>query len=76
VRIYRRIFGFDWESDQESHAWEFAEEILPADHAQKYNLALLDFGATVCTASNPACPVCPLSDMCEYFQSGKLTKTD
>ena len=69
VRIYGRVFGFNWESDQDSHAWEFAEEMLPDDQAQEYNLALLDFGATVCTASNPACSVCPLSEMCEYFQT-------
>lgn len=68
VRIYGRVFGFNWESDQDSHAWEFAEEMLPDDQAQEYNIALLDFGAAMCTASNPSCSVCPLSGICEYFQ--------
>jgi A/G-specific adenine glycosylase len=29
-----------------------------------FNQALMDLGATVCTARNPRCPGCPLARMC------------
>lgn len=69
VRIYGRVFGSDWESDQDIRAWEFAEEMLPDGQTQECNLSLLDFGAAVCTSSNPSCSVCPLTEICEFFQT-------
>ena len=38
----------------------------PGDFAQ----AMMDLGATVCTARNPRCPLCPLSDGCEGRRLG------
>lgn len=76
VRIYERVFDFNWESDQDSHAWEFAEEMLPDNQVQEYNLALLDLGAAICTASNPSCPACPLSGICGYYQQDNAIQAD
>ena len=44
--------------------WEFAQEHLPRSAAQDWNQALMDLGATVCTASRPRCEVCPLERFC------------
>lgn len=46
-----------------SAAWDLAERILPRK-AYDWNQALMEFGATVCTARNPDCAACPVSDHC------------
>lgn len=48
VRVYERAFGLDL-STTDSEAWELAQELLPEDTARRFNLALLDFGATLST---------------------------
>jgi A/G-specific adenine glycosylase len=42
----------------------FAEAILPPGRAYEWNQALMDLGATVCTARAPAHEVCPLALHC------------
>jgi A/G-specific adenine glycosylase len=44
-------------------AWEIAHEILPRD-PYIWNQALMDLGATICTARSPKCPLCPLNKLC------------
>ncbi len=41
-----------------------AAEQLPQGHAADWNQALMDLGATVCTARDPRCDVCPVSKWC------------
>ncbi len=38
----------------------------PGDHAQ----AMMDLGATICTPRNPACALCPLSQLCQARAQG------
>jgi A/G-specific adenine glycosylase len=67
-RVYRRVFGDHW-PEEEVAQWSAAEELLPAgDSARRYNLALLDFGATVC-APDPRCEVCFAREYCEFYRS-------
>lgn len=35
---------------QENDAWELADRVLPQEGYQRFNLALADFGAKICTA--------------------------
>jgi A/G-specific adenine glycosylase len=44
--------------------WELAERVLPAGRAYDFNQALMDFGATCCTARRPHCHACPMADVC------------
>ena len=39
------------------------------------NWAALDFGALVCRARRPLCPVCPLQDRCQYARAWQLQPT-
>jgi A/G-specific adenine glycosylase len=48
----------------ESTIWAFAGRVLPARRAYDWNQALMDLGATVCTAARPRCTACPVSDAC------------
>jgi len=41
-----------------------AEAIVPAGDSYRWHQALMDFGATICTARRPACERCPLTDLC------------
>lgn len=60
-RVLSRLFP---RRAKESDIWEIAKMILPAWKAQTWNQALMDLGATICTATNPQCGVCPVSRSC------------
>lgn len=66
VRIYNRAFGADF-TPQDDEAWELADRMLPKDDYQRFNLALIDFGAKVCSADSPLCPECFYRDQCTYY---------
>jgi A/G-specific adenine glycosylase len=49
------------------HLWEVSRSVLPMRHVFDFNQALMDFGATLCTARKPKCSTCPLSNRCASF---------
>ena len=72
-RVLGRVFLDAWFSDDEATetppertGWLLAEAALPQRAAYAWNQALMDLGATVCTAARPACRVCPLAQACSY----------
>ena len=42
------------------HLWALSEALVPHKHVFDFNQALMDFGATVCTARKPRCAECPM----------------
>ena len=46
------------------HLWALSRTLLPRRHVFDFNQALMDFGATLCTARNPACARCPMRRSC------------
>lgn len=48
-------------------AQQAADEAVPAGHGWAWNQAVLDLGATVCTARAPRCDVCPVAGSCAWF---------
>ena len=38
-----------------AHLWEVSRAVLPHRHVFDFNQALMDFGATVCSARKPLC---------------------
>ena len=50
--------------------WDLAESLVPAGRAYDYNQALMDFGATWCTARKPKCSRCPMKASCRSFDNG------
>ena len=76
ARVLFRIFVA--RGDAKSHAtkrrlWEIARTVLPHRHVYDFNQALMDFGATLCSARAPQCPVCPMTPHCRSF--ARLSKT-
>ncbi|MEK6806786.1 MAG: A/G-specific adenine glycosylase [Pseudomonadota bacterium] len=45
--------------------WTLAEHLLPGKRLADYTQALMDLGATVCTARQPRCAECPLQRDCK-----------
>jgi A/G-specific adenine glycosylase len=50
--------------------WKAAERLVPDYGAGKFNQALMDLGALVCTVRSPACLICPLAARCAARQQG------
>jgi A/G-specific adenine glycosylase len=49
------------------HLWEVSRTVLPMRLVFDFIQALMDFGATLCTARKPACPRCPLKAGCAAY---------
>ena len=49
------------------HLWRVSRAVLPHRHVFDFNQALMDFGATLCTARKPKCLVCPMRTGCASF---------
>lgn len=46
-------------------------ELLPAENGPRFSAALMELGALVCTAKNPACEQCPLRESCAWQLAGR-----
>ncbi|MGN0505359.1 MAG: endonuclease III [Lachnospiraceae bacterium] len=62
-RISRKL-GFTKEEDPEKIEYDLME-VLPKDHWILYNIHIITLGRTICTARNPQCADCFLSDLCK-----------
>ncbi|MDN5585133.1 MAG: A/G-specific adenine glycosylase [Brevibacterium sp.] len=72
-RVLIRLFaGRDRPSASPGRAeTEWASQFVPeTDHA-RWNAGVMEFGALVCTARNPDCESCPLSDICAWQKAGR-----
>jgi A/G-specific adenine glycosylase len=70
ARVLFRVFVGD--GDPKAHAmrrhlWDVSRTVLPMRHVFDFNQALMDFGATLCTARKPKCPDCPLKVSCASY---------
>jgi A/G-specific adenine glycosylase len=66
LRVLGRIHGTKTGSDlrRSRDAWLLAWAILPKKDSRMHNYGLLDFAAQVCTAKQPRCESCSLSQTC------------
>jgi A/G-specific adenine glycosylase len=49
---------------------EEPQALVPRGRGHDWNSALMDFGATICTARAPKCAICPLKKVCASFPIG------
>lgn len=63
-RVLQRVFHGRAASDRA--LWRLAEHLLPR-RAYDFNQALMDFGALICTARRPQCPICPMRTFCRSY---------
>lgn len=75
LRVYARYFGLEFDDGdrRRQQVFEWSERLTPDDavRGRAYNLALVDFGAAVCTPSSPLCGECPLAGRCSYAGSAR-----
>lgn len=52
------------EKEVENTLWTLSEQVTPAHGVERFNQAMMDLGAMVCTRSKPKCSLCPLQSGC------------
>ncbi len=60
-RVLQRFSGRGLNGEE---LWVAAEDVLDRERAGDFNQAMMELGATVCTPRGPACPTCPLMELC------------
>jgi A/G-specific adenine glycosylase len=70
ARVLFRVFvgqGDPKAHAMKKHLWKVSRTVLPHRHVFDFNQALMDFGATLCTARKPNCPLCPMRRACASY---------
>jgi A/G-specific adenine glycosylase len=76
-RVLVRLAGYDRPLEGrrgDEPIWEIAAAMVPQRGAGRFNQALMDLGALVCTPDRPRCPDCPLASRC-FAHRMRLTDT-
>ena len=66
-RVLARVFtvpGWPGASATTARLWQLADLSTPPGRADHYTQAIMDLGATLCVRRRPACPACPLRNIC------------
>jgi len=67
IRVLSRVFALTGDmraSANKQRVWALAETLVPSAQPGRFNQALMELGATVCTPQSPACARCPLRRRC------------
>jgi A/G-specific adenine glycosylase len=67
ARVIARVFNVQVPIDERAGRnalWHVAETLVPKRGARIHNSALMDLGATICTARTPKCGICPVRNHC------------
>ena len=70
ARVLFRIFvarGDHRGHTMDKKLWALSRAVLPHKHVFDFNQALMDFGATICTARKPLCAACPMQTRCRTY---------
>jgi A/G-specific adenine glycosylase len=71
---HRGVHGWPGDASVQKQLWSIAESLLPSARLADYTQALMDFGATVCTRSRPACASCPFNADCVAWRDGVVSR--
>jgi len=75
ARVLGRVFGVRGRAKsarRERRLWSLATALVPRGRSSDWNQALMDLGATICTARAPRCPDCPVRTACAMAVSVRL----
>jgi A/G-specific adenine glycosylase len=73
ARVLFRVFvgrGDPKAHAMKRHLWEISRTVLPRQRFYDFNQALMDFGATMCSARAPRCEPCPMARRCRAYPVG------
>ena len=68
---FHGVDGWPGTGPVEKRLWELSAGHLPDVRLADYTQAVMDFGATLCTRSDPACVLCPLQADCVALREGR-----
>ncbi len=74
ARILSRIFALDDPVDTPKglkKLWKLAALLLPEKNPGDFNQSMMELGATLCLPQEPACLICPVSELCKAHETGK-----
>lgn len=74
-RVLSRFFGITKaidDHDSRKHFGALAQQLIPNEQPGKYNQAIMDLGATICTPKNYQCDQCFLKKNCAAFAKGTV----
>jgi A/G-specific adenine glycosylase len=71
-RVLQRVSG---KAITGNRLWSAANYLLDAEQPGDFNQAMMELGATVCTPRRPACPTCPISEMCATRGETSIAKS-
>ena len=76
MRVLHRVFvGAGDPKTRKDQLWALSEALIPRGRGYDFNQALMDFGATICTARDPYCLLCPMRKFCKSYPfDGKREK--
>jgi A/G-specific adenine glycosylase len=67
IRVLARLYALRGDPKRaplQARLWELAESLIPPGRASRFNPAMMELGATVCTPQKPACDRCPVALTC------------
>src|SRR5918996_5384215 len=70
ARVLFRVFigtGVPKAHATKKDLWRISAALVPRSRAFDFNQALMDFGATLCTARKPKCLICPMAPLCAAY---------
>ena len=76
-RVLARWFGVEGYPGSARVAaalWSLSDAVTPTRRAADYTQAIMDLGATVCTARNPDCGGCPVREGCTARATGRTAE--
>lgn len=74
-RVVARLFGITLSihsSEGKKMIKEIAQSLLNREDPGRYNQAVMDFGALICTPAQPKCMACVLQDHCMAFAGNRV----
>ena len=74
ARVLARLEGMDEPVRSPSavrRLWAIAARLLPDEQPGRFNEALMELGATVCTPRDPRCDACPVARFCVARAEGR-----
>jgi len=76
-RVLTRVFGNAKVGMGNTELWELASKLTPRQgkRAWRFNQALMELGALVCTARKPKCPECPVRSDCLAVRSAERIRS-
>ena len=69
-RVIGRVFGLKAKGEaRRDHRFRMiAQQILPPGKAKEFNWSMIDFASLICVPHNPKHSICPLREICSYYQ--------